>query len=200
METSLSVPNIKHERGFSLVEALVAITILSVGLLSMATLIARTTATTSRSGYVSTAMQLASEKLEDLNRYPKADPNVAVTTGTTAGSLTGDVVADVTSGGETVSVSYFDEVQFSATGGAVTEVKSREQDGATVYYTIAHQPDGTITEDDELPSTSGMIRFKRRWVIEEDQPTTGVRRVTVLVTLENPVSTPVSAQMSMVRP
>jgi hypothetical protein len=123
-----------------------------------------------------------------------------VTSGTTAGSLTADIVDDVTSGGETVSVSYFDEVQFSATGGAVTEVKSREQDGDTVYYTISHQPDGTITESDELPSSSGMIRFKRRWIIEKDQPTTDVRRVTVLVTLENPVDTPVNAQMSMVRP
>ena len=43
--------------------------------------------------------------------------------------------------------------------------------------------------------------FKRRWIIEMDQPVTGVRRITVLVTLENQqVQPPVTFQMSMVRP
>jgi prepilin-type N-terminal cleavage/methylation domain-containing protein len=203
METSLSLPNARRERGFSLIETIVAVAVLSIGLLAMAALIARMMSTTSRSGYMSIAMQLASEKLEDLNRYPSDDPNVAVT-GTTAGSLTSDVIATVTSGGESASVNYFDEVRLSATGGAVSEIET-EVDGATgdtVYTTISHQPDGTVTSSAgaTAPSATGMIRFRRRWVIEKDQPTVGVRRVTVAVELENPVNTPVTAQMSMVRP
>jgi len=204
MGMSLSHPSTRRQRGFSLVETIVAMAVMAVGLMAMAALMARMVSTTSRSGYMSIAMQLTSEKLEDLNRYPTDDPNVAVTSGSTAGSLTSDVVSTVTSGGESASVNYHDEVRLSATGGAVSEVETAV-DGATgdtVYTTISHQPDGTVSsaQSTTAPTVTGVMRYKRRWVIEKDQPTTGVRRVTVLVTLENPVNTPVSAQMSMVRP
>jgi hypothetical protein len=44
------------------------------------------------------------------------------------------------------------------------------------------------------------VAFHRRWVIEMDQPVTGVKRITVLVTLTNQyIKPPVSYQMSMVR-
>jgi len=204
METSLSLRNSTPQRGFSLIETIVAIAVLSIGLMAMAALMTRMTSATSRSGYMSVAMQLASEKLEDLNRYPADDPNVAVPTGTTAGSLTSDIVSTVTSGGESASVNYHDEVRLSATGGAVSEIDTAVDGttGDTVYTTISHAPDGTVASSSSTtaPSDSGMVRFKRRWVIEKDQPTTGVRRITVLVTLENPVNTPVNSQMSMVRP
>ena len=204
MEMSLSLRSTRRQRGFSLVETIVAMAVMAVGLMAMAALMARMMSTTSRSGYMSIAMQLTSEKLEDLNRYPADDPNVAVPTGSSVGSLTSDVVSTVTSGGESASVNYHDEVRLSATGGAVSEVETAVDGvtGYTVYTTISHQPDGTVTsaQSTSAPSATGMIRFKRRWTIEKDQPTTGVRRVTVSVTLENPVNTPVSAQMSMVRP
>jgi Tfp pilus assembly protein PilV len=188
----------------SLIETIVAIGVLSVGLMSMAALMARMLSTTSRSGYMSTAMQLASEKLEDLNRYPANDVNVAVTSGTTAGSLTADTSATITSDNETSLVDYWDEVRFDATGGAVREIKTGVNGaGATTYTTVRHAPDGTVTTDPNnttAPSLNGMIRYKRRWTIEKDQPISGVRRVTVVVTLQNPVNTPVKSQMSMVRP
>lgn len=204
MGMSLSLRNTRREQGFSLIETVVAIAVLSVGLMSMAALMARMMSTTNRAGYMSIAMQLASEKLEDLNRFPPNDPNVTVSTGTTAGSLSADLVTSaVTSDGESHSVNYWDQVWFSATGGAVKEIKSKIVGGITKYDVSTHQPDGTVSwqhDQTALPSPSGMMRFKRRWLIEKDQPTTGVRRATVLVTLQNPVNTPVTAQMSMVRP
>lgn len=209
MAMSLSIKH-KREQGMTMIETVVAIAVLSVGLMSMAALMARMVATTSRSGYMSTAMQLASEKLEDLNRYPcsssdisHCDANVAVTSGTTAGSLTADTSASVTSDSETVNVDYWDEVRFDATGGSVKEITTGVNGGgATTYTTISHAPDGTVTSSTSTtaPSSTGMIRFKRHWMIEKDQPITGVRRITVLVTLQNPVDTPVQSQMSMVRP
>ena len=203
MEMSLS-SKARGQYGFSLIEMMVAIAVLSVGLMSMAALMARMISTTSRSGYMSIAMQLASEKLEDLNRYPYNDPNVVVPTGTTAGSLTSDSINPVvTSDGETTSVNYYDEVRFSGASGTVTQIRSRVSGGSTVYDTIAHQPDGSIVTQSNLaslPSGTGSMRFRRRWVIERDQPTVGVRRVTVQVTMLYPTITPVNAQMSMVRP
>jgi hypothetical protein len=45
------------------------------------------------------------------------------------------------------------------------------------------------------------MTFHRRWLIEGDTPVTGVRRVTVIVTLANKTVTPtVNFQMSAVRP
>ncbi len=179
-------------------ETIVAVAVLSVGLLAMAGLMARMLSTTYRSGYMSIATQLASEKLEDLNRFPADSPYISAA----GGSLSSDVTATVTSGGETVSVPYYDDVRFSATGGEVSQVKTDATD-PTKYDIITHQPDGTILEQqdqDSIPNGNGMMRFNRRWIVEPDQPTTGVRRITVLVTLENPIDTPVTAQMSMVRP
>jgi len=45
------------------------------------------------------------------------------------------------------------------------------------------------------------MTFDRRWVIEQDQPVPGVRRITVLVTLmDKSIQPSVTFQMSMVRP
>ena len=76
--------------------------------------------------------------------------------------------------------------------------------GNTVFTTITHQPDGTVvsTVGGALPPLAqDTLIFNCRWVIEGDQPTPGVRRVTVLVTLKNPVlSQTVTFQNSMARP
>jgi hypothetical protein len=45
------------------------------------------------------------------------------------------------------------------------------------------------------------MTFDRRWVIEQDKPVAGVRRITVLVILaDKTIQPPVTYQMSMVRP
>jgi len=204
MAMSLSHRKRVFAPGFTLMEVLVAITVLAIGLLALASLVASMTAGTARARYMSLAAMLTSEKLEDLNRWPANDPYVAVTSGSTAGSLTSDVVQNVTVNGMTNDVNYFDEMLLSATEGAVSEtVSGLDNSGNKTYMTTNHQPDGTIVTSASSSTTvpPSTIVFKRRWLIEKDAPATGVRRITVLVTLENQfVQPPVSFQMSMVRP
>lgn len=183
----------QRSRGFTIIEVLVASIILIVGLVSVAGLLGSTLGGTARSGYMNQAATLATEKLEDLNRYPTADPTVAA-----GGSLTSDVVSSA-------NVPYFDEVYFSPSQGAMEEtVGSLDANGNTVYTTVSYAPSGIITTSTASaagPSTAGEIAFKRRWIIDQDQPIAGVRRVTILVTLENSMlQPPVTFQMSMVRP
>lgn len=195
----------RRQHGFTLIESLAAILVLSIGLVGMAALMSNMMTGGARSRYMSEAAMLASEKLEDLERYPAADPNVAVTSGTSAGSLDSDVSAGVTSNGGTESVDYFDTIQLSATGGSISETASgKDANGNTNYTTITHAPTGEITSAVwSTPPAPGAdtLAFERRWMIEKDQPIGGVRRITVLVTLTNPVLVKsVTFQMSMVRP
>jgi len=189
--------NSRGQRGFTLIETLVSVVILTVGLVAVAALMSEMIKNTASSRDMSAATMLASEKLEDLNRFPAADPAVAVT----SGSIVGSLASDVTQSG----VDYFDEVQLSVTGGAVAETTtSKDASGNTVYTTITQLPDGTISSADStaMPSfPGGALMFKRRWIIELNAPVPGVRRVTVLVQLVNAqLARPVTFQMSMVRP
>ena len=181
-----------RQRGFTLIESLIAIAVLTIGLLAMAALMSRMTGNSAQSRYMSAASILATEKLEDLNRYPASDPVVAVSSGS-VGSITSDASAS--------GINYFDDVQLSATGGGISETTS---DSTGTYTTIVHQPDGTITSSSSptppapLPES---LLYHRRWVIEANSPTVGVRRVTVFVQLLNPpLPRPLTFQMSMVRP
>jgi type II secretory pathway pseudopilin PulG len=190
-------------RGFTIVEVLIATVVLIAGLLSAAALIGNSLGSTSRNEYMTQAATLASEKLEDLNRYPSSDPHIAVTSGTTAGSLTADLVQDVTSNGVTVPVNYYDEVFFSPSQGFVEEtVSSLDSNGNPVYTTLTQNTNGSMTQSNTDPSLlSGVFGFKRRWLIEQNQPVVGLRRITVVVTLENQSVTGVAPfQMSTVRP
>jgi prepilin-type N-terminal cleavage/methylation domain-containing protein len=195
----------KGSRGFTMVELVVASFILLIGLVAVAGVVGSTLGNTERSEYMTQAATLATEKLEDLNRYPSSDPSVAVAGGSSVGSLTSDVLQEVTANGVTEPVNYYDEVFFSPSQGALVETDSSlDASGNTQYSTISYTPDGhvnTSAPTASAPSSAGSIAFKRRWIVEMDQPVTGVRRVTVLVTLENQqVRPPVTFQMSMVRP
>jgi Tfp pilus assembly protein PilV len=178
-------------RGFTLMEVLVATVVLIVGLVSVAGLLGSTLGGTARSGYMNQAATLATEKLEDLDRYPTADPTVAA-----GGGLASDTVSG--------NLPYYDEVFFSPSEGAMEETVGFLLNGVTTYQTISYAPNGIITTSAASasgPSSSGQIAFKRRWIIEQNQPVSGVRRVTVLVSLENQmVQPPVTFQMSTVRP
>jgi len=184
---------------------LAAILVLTIGLVDMAVLMSNMMTGGAHSRYMSEAAMLASEKLEDLERYPAADPEVAVTSGAIAGSLTSDVTGSVTSNGTTDNVNYFDTIQLSSTGGTISETSSgKDASGNTNYTTITHSPTSAVnssTSSSAPTPTADTLAFKRRWTIEKDAPVSGVRRITVLVTLINPVVVKsVTFQMSMVRP
>jgi Tfp pilus assembly protein PilV len=200
----------KNARGFTMLELAISIAILMVGLVGVASMFGRIWGSTSYSEYMIQASTLASEKLEDLNRYPTGDPDVVVTAGnTTAGSLASNTDASVTSNGLTETVDYFDEVFMDPSAGSISETVATGTSPNYTYTTTTHNANGTI-----LPTTSNSlsaqmtnaVQFERRWLIEAN-PTiggtvmTGMRRITVLVTVTNAsVQPPVVFQLSVVRP
>ncbi len=206
------------ECGFTLLEMMIAIAILSVGLLAVALLVVRSAHGTERSRYMTMASGLASEKLEDLIRYPSADAQVTIPAGSTSvGSLSSDTSQSITVG-STVTIYYYDDVQLSASGGqtatgdgAVTTVQTISNGSGGVCYNIFyHQVSGQVsdTQCNSTAPTAGpdVLTFHRRWMIES--PVTinghsigGVRRINVSVTLTNVFEQPpVAFQMSTVRP
>ena len=196
-----SAAGLRGRRGFTLIETLVAMVVLTVGLLGTAALMSQMNFNSTESRYMSTEALLASEKLEDLNHWPIGDPQIAVTNGTTAGSLAADLRQTVTVGAVTEQVDYFDQVLISAGNGTIIEtVTSTDVSGNTIYTTTTHAPDGrvTVAASNTAPSGSDMLTFKRRWVIEKDTPVTGVRRMTVVVSLVNQPNA-AQFQASMVR-
>jgi prepilin-type N-terminal cleavage/methylation domain-containing protein len=192
-------------RGFTLIEVLIAVIVFSVGLVTLGSLAALTLNGTAASRYRGMATTFASEKLEDLNRWPTWDPHVCVAAGSTAGSLTADVqAASVTCNGITDTVDYFDDVAISDSSGAVCETVSSLSAGNPIYTSTCHTPSGATTTSTSTTANSvdvGAIAFHRRWTIEMDQPITGTKRITVLVTLENGyMNPPITVQESTVRP
>jgi prepilin-type N-terminal cleavage/methylation domain-containing protein len=200
----------RKARGFTLIELTISIAILTIGLVGVASMFGRIWGSTSYSEYMIQASTLASEKLEDLNRYPTGDPDVVVTAGnTTAGSLTANTDASVTSNGVTDTVDYFDEVFMDPSAGSISETVATGTSPNYTYTTTTHNPNGTITTATATSltaATTNAIQFQRRWLIEMS-PTigttvmTGMRRITVLVAVQNPsVQPPVQFQLSVVRP
>jgi prepilin-type N-terminal cleavage/methylation domain-containing protein len=204
----MEVPKLRRKArrmsGFSLLEIVIAISILATGLLALAGLLAQLGGNSTKSRYMSTEALLASEKMDDLNRYPYNDPAVAVPNGSSSGSLTADLTATVTVGAVTEVVDYFDQVRISSGNGKMVEtVSGKDASGNTVYTTTTHAPDGSITVvtvNSSPAATPDMLTFSRRWVIEKNpanQPS-GVRRFTVLVSLQN-AAAPANFQTSLLR-
>jgi len=207
------------DAGFTVIEVAVSIFVMTVGVVSVAALAATMMTTGNRSKYMSLQASLASEKLEDLARWPAPAYEVCVPTGSASvGSLTSDVLQTTQcpsnpdgSAGASGSVAYYDDVGInfsnassdcpSSTGGCFAETITFQSNGTTEYSTTYHSPDGTVQNTTGTTAPSSMT-FHRRWVIEANSPVTGVRRVTVLVTFENTNVQPSDAtfQMSMVRP
>ncbi len=119
------------------------------------------------------------------------------------GSLTTDTSGSVTSNGITDNVDYYDDVEISDSNGAVSETVKQLVSGVLKYVTTTHNPDGTTVQTNNTTASTAdanVVSFHRRWIIEKDQPISGLRRITVLVTLSNGyMDPPVSFQTSMVR-
>jgi prepilin-type N-terminal cleavage/methylation domain-containing protein len=177
-----------RQRGFTLIETMVSILILTIGLVGTAALMSNSVNMGAHARYVSTAALLASEKMEDLDRFPDNDPNL-----TPGGSLGADITG------------YSDSVQISTANGNINEVTTAN--GVTTLYT--QKPDGTVvvTSGAGLPAvTPDMLTYDRRWLITAS-PTvgpnviTGAVQITVLVTLTNQALKPaVTYQTSLVHP
>ncbi|MGH9704463.1 MAG: type IV pilus modification PilV family protein, partial [Candidatus Acidiferrales bacterium] len=191
------------------VEAAIAILVLTVGLVAMAMLITNTLSMTTESKYLSLASMLASEKLEDLDRWDKNDPHVAIAAGnTTAGDLAADSgPVSLTVGAVTDNVVYYDQVSLGPDQGTYSEVVSGlAADGSTNYTTTSFSPGGGKPVTTTSANLPGTLSFKRRWKIElnpkvNGTTVTGVRRITVLVMSQDPAAKPpVTFQMSLVRP
>ena len=201
-----------REQGFTLVEMMVAIFILTVGVLAMGLLAARVLGAGKQSKYMSLALTLASEKLDDLNRWNVGAPQICVPSAAPSeGSLTTAVLQTTTcDSGATATVNYYDDVSITlangsdcpnANAGCVAEtVTSLDANGNLIYTTTYHSPDGVVSTPAASATAPATLTFRRYWLIEANTPVAGTRRITVLVTsLNGMVSPPVSFQMSMVR-
>jgi type IV pilus modification protein PilV len=192
-------PKPSRAAGFSLIEVVIAIAILSIGLLSVALLVSGTLNTGTRSRYMNIANVLASEKLDNLNKWPSSDSNVAA-----GGALTGPATCLSTD-------TYCDQVTVAESTGADFETQNING----TLTTIVHTASGCVNTPaicGVAAPTSSASTFTRRWLITDNPAitnaasgatttATGLKRITVVVTLDNaPQNAPVSFQMSMVRP
>src|SRR5580658_5648837 len=176
-----------RERGFSLIEAVIAMVILTVGVVGVAATIGSAVKTTDNSKYSNIASTLATEKLEDLNRWPSTATQVGA-----GGSLAADLTG------------YFDDVSLAADGGAFEEVESATSGSYTfTTFNPSNNPIPLATSTSTAPNVP--VTFDRRWLIEVS-PTingvvvTGVRRITVWVQSVGAIQPPMTFQMSTVRP
>lgn len=186
-------------KGFTLIETMIAMFIFVVGVLSLAALMCMVNLNTDRSRYIGTATLLATEKLEDLNRYPAASNAVAVSGG-------GDLGSDVTG--------YFDNVQVQSDNGAITEITYNADIGC--YDVFTHSSITGIASEScvstQPAQLSNSSNFHRRWKVETPITVSGnsvnVRRITVWVSLWSPTANaptvfqgqPLTFQLSTVRP
>jgi len=201
-----------RNRGFTLIEVLLAIIVLSVALLALGLSVAKMMIGSLQSKYIGTATILVSEKLEDINRWSSTDPQICLPTASASvGSLTSDINQTTTCPtGASASVNYYDDVYpnltngttscLSASSGCFAETISSVAGGVTTFTTTVHSPNGIVQSSSSTSAPTG-TSFHRRWFIEANTPVAGARRITVKVlSTDQSIKPPVTFQMSTVRP
>ena len=134
----------RGERGVTLVEVLVALLLLSFGLLGIAPLFAGSVKTGASSNQLAGSNTLAREKLESLIGYPATDPRLSVPAGKNAAGPTG----------------------LGSTGsGSIVGVNSSCDNDLPKWY----NPGTGATSTATAPSGSGWFRypFQRTYTIEQ---------------------------------
>jgi len=80
-----------HERGMTLVEVLVAATILALALLGLAPMFTGAVRSNASANQLTNANTLAREKLEELSGYPRSNPKLAVANGANTATFANDL-------------------------------------------------------------------------------------------------------------
>src|SRR5207249_12329855 len=78
MDLEMRKQNLSGERGLTLIEILVALSILALAVLALAPLFTGAIRTNASSNQLTNANTLAREKLEELSGYPRNDPRLDV--------------------------------------------------------------------------------------------------------------------------
>jgi len=86
----------RNERGMTLIEVLVALSILAVALLALAPLFTISVKTNASAHQLTNANTLAREKLEELSGYPRNDPRLTVANAANAEAPTGVTISGAT--------------------------------------------------------------------------------------------------------
>ena len=86
----------RNERGMTLIEVLVALSILAIALLALAPLFTISVKTNASAHQLTNANTLAREKLEELSGYPRNDPRLTIADGSNAAAPAGVTIAGTT--------------------------------------------------------------------------------------------------------
>jgi len=184
--------------GLSLARVFIKVSIVAVSMVSTAVLLARISPDSRRSREWSLAGKLAAEKIEELKRLPADDPRLAVTDGKMAGCLTSNVSQEVGVGPGRSMVKYYDEV---VVGDRAASSAAANPTTTKPAFRDATPKPGTTFGETTNPNEPARTAFNRRWLIQKDVPVAGVKRVTVVVSLEGgDRKPPVTYQLSAAWP
>jgi len=160
------------KRGFSILELMIALLVLLFGFIAMMNLIAASIVVNRSSNRLTALTQLASDKLEELRSLDISDPRAQA-----GGSLTADETQNV--GGQTVS--YFDTVLMDQRSGSIVRTAGPDQNGT---YDSVTRTIGGVTSETTSGSEPTQVSYRRRWLIESDQPIAAATRITVEVAVK----------------
>ena len=83
----------RRQRGMTLIEVLVALSILAIAILALAPLFTMSVRTNASAHQLTNANTLAREKLEELSGYPRNDPRLTIADGSNAAGPTGTTIS-----------------------------------------------------------------------------------------------------------